>query len=73
MDIKDQITIKEASSWASEYLGKHISVSNISYLIQYGRIKKITERGTTFVSKAELNRYLKCHPYGSISLMGSRV
>lgn len=57
MDIKDQITIKEASSWASEYLGKHISVSNISYLIQYGRIKKITERGTTFVSKAELNRY----------------
>ncbi len=57
MDIKDRITIKEASSWASEYLGKHISVSNISYLIQYGRIKKITESGTTFVSKDELNHY----------------
>ena len=28
------MTIKEASNWASEYLGKQVTTSNISYLIQ---------------------------------------
>ncbi len=34
------ITLKQASQWASEFLGKEISVSNVSYLIQYGKIRK---------------------------------
>ncbi len=32
------INLKEASLWASQYTKKKISISNISYLIQYGRI-----------------------------------
>ncbi|MCR4321464.1 MAG: hypothetical protein NUV74_14145 [Candidatus Brocadiaceae bacterium] len=37
---KDLLTIKEASAWASGYLKKNVTTLNISYLIQYGRIKK---------------------------------
>jgi hypothetical protein len=36
----DYLTIKEASLWATDYLGKEVTTSNISYLIQYGRIAK---------------------------------
>ena len=39
------LTIKEASEWATEYLNKNVTTSNISYLIQYGRVKKIGENG----------------------------
>ncbi|WP_104691849.1 DNA methyltransferase [Helicobacter heilmannii] len=35
---KELLNTKEASVWASHYLGKHVSVSNIAYLINYGRI-----------------------------------
>ena len=34
------INIREASKWASQYLDRQVTTSNISYLIQYGRIKK---------------------------------
>ncbi len=34
------LSIKEASKWASDYLKKNVSPSNISYLIQYGKICK---------------------------------
>lgn len=34
------LTLKEACDWASSFLGKNISESNISYLIQYGKVKK---------------------------------
>ncbi|GIV26313.1 MAG: site-specific DNA-methyltransferase [Bacteroidia bacterium] len=51
------LSIKEASQWASEYLGKKVTTSNISYLIQYGRIKKIGDNGSTLVSKNELIEY----------------
>jgi len=39
------MTIKEASIWASEYLGKNVTPSNISYLIQYGIIPKSEDNG----------------------------
>ncbi len=54
-------TIKEASEWATEHLGKNVTSSNISYLIQYGRIKKIGSNGTTQVSKQELTNYYKSY------------
>ena len=54
---KDLLTIKEASKWATEYLGKTVTTSNISYLIQYGRIKKIGSNGMTQVSRQELTNY----------------
>ncbi|MBU6390872.1 MAG: site-specific DNA-methyltransferase [Planctomycetota bacterium] len=58
---KDLLTIKEASEWASDYLKKNVTTSNISYLIQYGRIKKIGCNGTTQVSKQELITYYKSY------------
>jgi len=32
------LNLKEASVWASWYLNRKVTISNISYLIQYGRI-----------------------------------
>ena len=55
------LTIKEASEWASKYLNKNVTTSNISYLIQYGRIKKIGENGFTQIIKQELIDYYKSY------------
>ncbi|HPC26961.1 MAG TPA: site-specific DNA-methyltransferase, partial [Paludibacteraceae bacterium] len=52
-------TTKEASEWASKFTGKNVTISNISYLIQYGRIKKYGNNGTIYVSKEELANYYK--------------
>jgi len=58
----DQLfTIREASQWATGHLGKTVTPANISYLIQYGRIKKIGSNGTTQVSKQELISYYKSY------------
>ncbi len=55
------LTIKEASKWASEHMGKNVTTSNISYLIQYGRIKKVGDNGTSHVLKEDLINYYKSH------------
>ncbi|MCX7985807.1 MAG: site-specific DNA-methyltransferase [Bacteroidales bacterium] len=52
-------TIKEASKWASEYTGKKVTTSNISYLIQYGRVRKIGDNGSALVSMDDLVKYYK--------------
>lgn len=54
---KDLLDIKGASIWASNYTGKKVTSSNISYLIQYGRIKKYGENGNVFVSVNDLIKY----------------
>ncbi|XGB40548.1 MAG: site-specific DNA-methyltransferase [Cyanobacteria bacterium LVE1205-1] len=54
---RDLLTISEASKWASGYLKKRVTTSNISYLIQYGRITKYGDNGTTKVSQQELITY----------------
>jgi len=36
IDNEELLTIKAASIWASEYLTKNVTESNISYLIQTG-------------------------------------
>src|SRR5574344_676374 len=51
------LSIKEAAIWASNYLQKKVTPSNISYLIQYGRIPKIGENGSTLVCKEDLQKY----------------
>jgi hypothetical protein len=51
------LTIKKASEWATHYTGKKVTPSNISYLIQYGRIRKIGENGNIFVVKQDLIDY----------------
>lgn len=53
----DLIDIKQASEWASRYLEKNVTVSNISYLIQYGRIKKVRDNETTLIDKKDLIKY----------------
>ncbi|HNS16420.1 MAG TPA: DNA methyltransferase [Bacteroidales bacterium] len=57
----DLLTIKEASDWATSFLGKKVTPSNISYLIQYGRIKKAGDNNTTRVSKKELQQYYESY------------
>ncbi|MDR2173058.1 MAG: site-specific DNA-methyltransferase [Burkholderiales bacterium] len=59
---KDRLlTIKEASKWATSYMGKHVTDANISYLIQYGRVKKIGENGSTQVTLADLKAYYQSY------------
>lgn len=57
IEMRDLINIKEASIWASEYLKKEVTTANISYLINYGKIRKIGENGSTQISKLELLNY----------------
>lgn len=54
---QDLMTIPQASKWATDYLKKHVTPSNISYLIQYGRIRKHENNGATRVSKQDLITY----------------
>lgn len=60
-NMDELLTIKEASEWATGYLGKTVTTSNISYLIQYGRIKRFNGDGTTKISKEELIQYYKSY------------
>lgn len=53
------IDIQRASKWASDYLDLEVTKSNISYLIQYGRVKKYQENGHSLIDKQELKEYYK--------------
>jgi DNA methylase len=53
----DALTLKEACVWASKYLHRNVTVSNITYLINYGKIKKVGDNGSSLVSKGELKNY----------------
>jgi len=54
---KKLINLKEASIWASQYLNRKVTISNISYLIQYGRIKKYGNVGNPLINIEELKDY----------------
>jgi len=56
------INLKEASIWASHYLNRKVTASNISYLLQYGKIKKYGSNGTTLVNIEELRAYYDSFP-----------
>jgi len=51
------LTLREACEWASSFLGRNISESNISYLIQYGKVKKYSENGSTQIDAHDLKDY----------------
>lgn len=51
------LDIKQASLWATKYLGKNVTPSNITYLVNYGRINKLDEGGKTLVAKQDLIDY----------------
>jgi len=55
----DLLDIKEASRWASNYLKRNVTTSNIAYLVQYGRVKKYGDNGNTFINKQDLIKYYK--------------
>ena len=57
----DLVTIKEASEWATNYTGKNVTPSNIAYLIQYGRVRKIGENGSTMISMNDLINYYQSY------------
>ncbi len=57
----DFLTLNEASNWASNYLRKKVSPSNITYLINYGRIRKYGENRDAYISRKDLIKYYKSY------------
>jgi len=55
--INNLLSIQEASKWASSFLNREISSTNISYLVQYGKIKKYGENGSTKIDLKDLKYY----------------
>ncbi|MBT3730019.1 site-specific DNA-methyltransferase [bacterium] len=55
------LTINKATEWASGYLKKDISHSNISYLVQYGKVKKYGENGSTLINIDDLKSYYESY------------
>lgn len=58
---KNLLTIKEASQWASNFLKQDISESNISYLVQYGKVKKHNGGSAVFVDVNDLRKYYESY------------
>lgn len=56
-DKKKFINLKEAANWASQYLNRKVTISNISYLLQYGRVKKYGSNGNPLINIEELRDY----------------
>ena len=54
---KKLINLREASEWASQYLNRKVTTSNISYLLQYGKIKKYGNNGNPLINTEELKEY----------------
>ena len=59
LNMRKLLTVKQAGLWASKYLNKNITTSNISYLIQYGKIKKYSKYNNIFVDQDDLKAYYK--------------
>ena len=51
--------MKDSSRWASEHLGQEVTTSNISYLLQYGLIKKHGNNGNPLIDSEDLRQYYK--------------
>src|SRR3989344_5059640 len=56
--MQKRVSLKEASQWASDHLDRPVTTSNISYLIQYAKIKKyLDEEKKIKVNLNELKEY----------------
>lgn len=51
------VSLRDAAHWASAFTGRTVTVSNISYLLQYGRIKKYGSQSNPLVDLDELVAY----------------
>ena len=59
---QETLSISQASQWASDYLDRPVTISNISYLIQYAKIKKyFDEEKKIKVNIYELKKYYDTH------------
>ena len=67
------LTIREATKWAAKFLNKQVSTSNISYLIQYGRIRKFGENGEVLIDVTDLENYYKSHYHSKEDKWKSRL
>ena len=56
-DKKKFTNLKEAANWASQYLNRKVTISNISYLIQYARVTKYGSNGNPLINIEELKDY----------------
>lgn len=55
---QELLSIDQASQWASNYLDRPVTTSNISYLIQYAKIKKyLDEKRKIKINLEELKNY----------------
>jgi DNA modification methylase len=54
---KKLINLREASEWASQYLNRKVAISNISYLLQYGRIRMYGSNANRLINIEELKEY----------------
>ena len=61
MDNQESFTVKEAANWVSKEFNRKVDTSNISYLIQYGQIRKIDDNGEIKVFKDDLCSYYSRH------------
>ncbi|MDP2909437.1 MAG: DNA methyltransferase [Nanoarchaeota archaeon] len=59
MRLKSELfSFKEAAEWASKYLDREVTPTNISYLVQYAKIRKYyDEQNKVKVDKGELRDY----------------
>jgi len=55
--VSDLLTVAEASAWATQRVGRNVTASNISYLIQYGRVRKIDNGGIVCIAVNDLEAY----------------
>jgi len=55
---QELLSVNEASQWASKFLGRIVTSSNITYLVQYAKIRKYNNgNGNLQVDKTELKDY----------------
>ncbi len=59
--MSELLTIQQASKWASEHLKRNVTEANISYLVQYGRVRKRADNGSILIDKDELIEYYRSY------------
>ena len=53
----EYLNLKQSAEWAANYTNSDVNPSNISYLLQYGRLKKYGNGRIVLVNKDELKTY----------------
>ena len=54
---KTLVNLRQAAEWAAQYTNRDVTPSNISYLLQYGRVKKYGDHGSALINQKELKSY----------------